>query len=153
MSIQVKPCPACESTSYRVHSRWRLQCVACSRLYEKHDIWIVTKEKSDKRKRADKHEKKVAKKIGGKQTIASGSTPIEKGDVKSKHLHVECKTTEKKSFSLKCSDLKKIASQSPSGKIPTFVVQFEHEHNNDNYYIVDEGWFLQLLQLWEVTKV
>jgi hypothetical protein len=99
------------------------------------------------RKVADTQERRVAKKIGGQQTLASGQTPIDKADVKSRVIRAECKTTEAKSYSLKREDLEKIAAQAEGDKIPVFVVEFMPGHSN--YYIVPEAWFLELLDFYD----
>jgi hypothetical protein len=45
-----------------------------------------------------KQEKRVAKEVGGRATIASGALPSQKGDVRSSRFLIECKTTEKDFF-------------------------------------------------------
>jgi hypothetical protein len=99
--------------------------------------------------RSDRHEKNAANKVNGRTTLASGALPFDKGDVKNSLLRMECKTTEKKSIVLKRALLLKIQRETEMGKIPVFNVQFEHPTGDLNYYVLDEGWFLQLLDLWE----
>ena len=84
--------------------------------------------------------------------MASGSLYFDKADVKSDALRMECKTTEKQSYSIRKELLLKIASETEHGKIPVFNIQFESKTGNLNYYILDEGWFLELLQLWKDNK-
>lgn len=99
------------------------------------------------RKQADKQEKRVAKQVGGRTTIASGQTPIDKGDVRSDTVRVECKYTDKKSYTLKVDDLVKVAAQSTGDQIPLFYIEFRE--NGEAYYVVPEAWFLQLLERFE----
>ena len=54
----------------------------------------------DTKKKSQSQEKRVAKEIGGKTTIASGAFWSSKADVRSKLFLVECKTTEKDFYSL-----------------------------------------------------
>lgn len=44
------------------------------------------------RKLSDKQEKRLAKNIGGRQVVGSGSTPFLKGDVTTSDLFIEAKT-------------------------------------------------------------
>ena len=55
------------------------------------------------RKLSDKQEKRLARNIGGRQVIGSGSTPFLKGDVITSDLFIEAKTkaVESKSISVK----------------------------------------------------
>ena len=52
---------------------------------------------------SNKQEQSVAKAVGGKQVANSGATPFKKGDVSTRLILIECKTstTEKQSFSIK----------------------------------------------------
>lgn len=82
--------------------------------------------------------------MGGRTTVASGQTPIDKGDVRSDTVRVECKYTDKKSYTLKASDLVKVASQATGDQIPLFYIEFRE--SGEAYYVVPEDWFLQLLE-------
>ena len=93
---------------------------------------------------AEKQERRVARDLGARQTIASGQTPVDKADVKSDLLRVECKYTDNKSYSLKVEDLVKVASQATGDQIPLFYVEFRA--NGEAYYVVPEHWFLLLLE-------
>lgn len=99
------------------------------------------------RKQSDKQEKRVAKNVGGRTTIASGQTPIDKGDVRSEDVRVECKYTDKKSYTLKADDLVKVASQATGEQIPLFYIEFRA--SGEAYYVVPEAWFLQLLETYQ----
>ena len=68
------------------------------------------------RKLSDKQEKRLAKNIGGRQVIGSGSTPFLKGDVITSDLFIEAKTkaVESKSISVKKAWLEKAQEQAYS---------------------------------------
>ena len=68
------------------------------------------------RKLSDKQEKRLARNIGGRQVIGSGSTPFLKGDVITSDLFIEAKTkaVESKSISVKKAWLEKAQEQAYS---------------------------------------
>lgn len=63
--------------------------------------------KSVGQKESQKHEKRIAKAIGGQTTAASGAFWSRKGDVRSQDLLVEHKWTGKKSKTIQSAELKK----------------------------------------------
>lgn len=65
----------------------------------------------DTKKKSQKQEKRVAKEIGGKTTIASGAFWSSKADVRNKLFLVECKTTEKEYYNLTYNTWNKIYSE------------------------------------------
>jgi hypothetical protein len=89
----------------------------------------------------------VAKQVGGRQTIASGQTPIDKADVRSESVRVECKYTDRMSFGLKVEDLQKVANQTTGEQIPLFYIEFREA--GAGYFVVPEAWFLQLLETFQ----
>tara|TARA_Y100000034_G_scaffold87794_1_gene105298 strand:+ start:203 stop:577 length:375 start_codon:yes stop_codon:yes gene_type:complete len=107
--------------------------------------YVPKKRRNNPRRAADKQEKRVAKKLDARQTIASGQTPIDKADVKSDRLRAECKYTGKQSYSLKRADLAQLSSQTGVDKVPVFVIEFQTPPS-ETFYVVPEDWFLQL---WE----
>ena len=64
--------------------------------------------KSEGQKNSQKHEKRLAKAVGGQTTAASGAFWSRKGDVRSKTLLIEHKWTGKLSKTIQSKDLKKI---------------------------------------------
>lgn len=146
MPVQVKPCEKCGRSLVK---RWsRYICTSCKVEYKKTDVEIKSKFRNLNKEKSDKHEKRAAKKIRGRQTPASGAMAFNKADVYSEHLRMECKTTEKKSYSLKKELLLKVAGETEHGKIPVFNIRFEDPSGDLNYYVVDEGFFLELIGLW-----
>ena len=146
MPIQVKPCTECGCSLVK---RWsRYICPRCKATYKRTDVEVASAYRNLNKEKSDRHEKKAAKKIRGRQTPASGAMAFNKADVYSDLVRMECKTTEKRSYSLKKELLLKVAGETEHGKMPVFNVRFEEESGNLNYYIIDEGFFLELLELW-----
>lgn len=127
----------------------RYVCTACGTTFRRSEVESRSAYRNTNKQRADLHENRVAKRLDGKVTIASGAMKFDKGDVRSDLIRAECKTTIKKSYSLKHELLVKIASETEQGKMPVFVVRFEHKRSSSDYYIVDEGWFLEMLEAWK----
>jgi hypothetical protein len=76
-------------------------------------------------KRSRAQEKHVASKSGGKTRPGSGSRWFAPGDIKSKLYLISCKTTTKKSFSLKQKDLEEIKVDAfMEDKTPLMQVDF-----------------------------
>lgn len=97
-----------------------------------------------------KQEKHVAKKLGGKRTPNSGATPFQKGDIELDDWLIECKTCtkEKQSFSIKREWLEKNEEEAfAMGKSHSALCfNFGEPHNTQNYYIVTEQEFKELLK-------
>ena len=146
MPITVKPCEGCGGILRKRYSRYH--CRSCNTEYKRTEVETRVKSRNINKERSDKHEKKAAKKLSGRITPASGAMKFNKADVYSDIVRVECKTTEKLSYSLKKELLLKVARETETEKIPVFNIQFEGTAGNLNYYVLDEGWFLELLELW-----
>lgn len=103
------------------------------------------------RKFSDMQEKHIANITGGKITSNSGGTKFGGGDVLTDSFLIEAKTsmTEKQSFSIKREWLKKSEEQAfEQGKYYS-VLAFQFEPCGENYYVVSEDLFLELLQKME----
>lgn len=97
--------------------------------------------KSEGQKQSLKHEKRLAKAIGGSRNAASGALWHRKGDVRSEDLLIEHKWTGKKSFSLKSDILKKITREAIlDGRMPVLGVHLDGE----NYVILLEDDYLEM---------
>lgn len=82
-----------------------------------------------KRKRADKSEKKIIKKYGGKQQINSGAVWYSKGDVKTDKFLIEDKTFMKprNTFILNIEDFKKHCNNASfERRIPLYRIAFNN---------------------------
>lgn len=143
-------CPTCHSFNLKTWALGRVLCGNCRNTFPRFEVVSREYEPANPRKsrstrkQADRQEKRVAKSLGARQTIASGQTPIDKGDVRSESVRVECKYTDSKSYSLKAADLEKIANAATGEQIPLFYVEFRK--HGQAYYVVPEGWFTQLLE-------
>ena len=97
--------------------------------------------KSEGQKQSQKHEKRLAKAVGGQRNVASGAFWFRKGDVRSKDLLIEHKWTGKKSFTLKSDVLEKITTEALlDSRTPVLGISL----NGSNYVILDENDFLTI---------
>lgn len=97
--------------------------------------------KSEGQKQSQKHEKRLAKKVGGSTTAASGAFWSRKGDVRSPDLLIEHKWTGKKSFSLKAEVLEKIVTEAIiDSRMPVLGISL----NSKNYVLLTEDDFLEM---------
>lgn len=97
--------------------------------------------KSEGQKQSQKHEKRLAKVVGGSVNAASGAFWSRKGDVRSDDLLIEHKWTGKKSFSLKAEVLEKIVLEAiVDSRMPVLGISL----NNKNYVLLTEDDFLEM---------
>ena len=97
--------------------------------------------RSKGQKESQKHEKRIAKKIGGKRNAASGALWSRKGDVRSEDLLIEHKWTGKKQFTVKSDVLKKnIREAILEGRMPVLGIHLDGE----NYVILTEDDFIEM---------
>lgn len=82
-----------------------------------------------KRGRSQLQEESVARRIGGRLTISSGSTPVDKGDVKERtsKLRLEAKHTVNASMKLDKAWLAKIKTQCTVSEIPALNIRIQDE--------------------------
>jgi hypothetical protein len=93
------------------------------------------------RKQSQRHEKRLAKKVSGKVTAASGAFWSRKGDVRSDDLLIEHKWTGKKQTTIKSDVLKKITMEAViDGRTPVLGIHLDGE----NYVILLEDDFLEM---------
>jgi hypothetical protein len=97
--------------------------------------------KSEGQRQSRKHEDRLAKKLGGKRTAASGAFWNRKGDVRTTDWLVEHKWTGKASFSIKASILEKIVNEAVlDSRMPVLGVSL----NGENYCIVLEDDLIEM---------
>jgi hypothetical protein len=97
--------------------------------------------KTEGQKQSRKHEDRLAKKVGGSRTAASGAFWSRKGDVRSSDLLIEHKWTGKKQVTVKSEVLKKITKEAIlDGRIPILGIHLDGE----NYVILGEEDFFEL---------
>lgn len=97
--------------------------------------------KSEGQKQSRKHEDRLAKKLGGKRTAASGAFWNRKGDVRTTDWLVEHKWTGKASFSVKASVLEKIVNEAIlDSRMPVLGISL----NDQNYCLVLEDDLIEM---------
>jgi len=97
--------------------------------------------KSEGQKQSQKHEKRLAKVVGGQTTAASGAFWSRKGDVRSDKMLIEHKWTGKLTKTISSKELKKITNEAiMDGRFPVFGIHLDGE----DYVIVLETDFLEL---------
>ena len=97
--------------------------------------------KSEGQKQSQKHEKRLAKAVGGQTTAASGAFWSRKGDVRSEGLLIEHKWTGKLTKTISSKELKKITDEAiVDGRLPVFGIHLDGE----DYVILLETDFLEL---------
>lgn len=97
--------------------------------------------KSEGQKQSRKHENRIAKRVGGKRTAASGAYWSRKGDVRSDDLLIEHKYTGKKQTTIKSDVLKKIMREAIlDGRTPVLGIHLDGE----DYVILTEHDFIEL---------
>lgn len=91
------------------------------------------------RKKSSQQEKRIAKAMGGRQVVGSGSTPFLKGDVIAGKLFIEAKTKMEpsKSFTVKKEWLEKAKGQSLSMRKEDYAVAISFGENKE-YYIIED---------------
>jgi hypothetical protein len=97
--------------------------------------------KSEGQKNSQKHEKRLAKAVGGQTTAASGAFWSRKGDVRNETLLIEHKWTGKLSKTIQSKELKKITNEAiMDGRLPVFGIHLDGE----DYVILMETDFLEM---------
>ena len=97
--------------------------------------------KSEGQKQSQKHEKRLAKRIGGNRNAASGAYWQRKGDVRSDDLLIEHKYTGKKQTTIKSDVLKKIMREAIlDGRTPVLGIHLDGE----DYVILTEHDFIEM---------
>jgi hypothetical protein len=104
--------------------------------------WLQTQEKNNKNKaklRSREQEKQVAKDLSGRITPGSGCGNL-KGDVRVRGSYrIECKNTQKNSYSLKRSEIEKIEDQAVTySETGIMIIRFNknEEHNTDKQVVI-----------------
>jgi hypothetical protein len=97
--------------------------------------------KSNGLKQSQKHEKRLAKAVGGTRNAASGALWARKGDVRSDDLLIEHKYTGKKTYTIKAIDLEKnVTNAILESRMPVFGISL----NDKNYVILLEDDLLEM---------
>jgi hypothetical protein len=97
--------------------------------------------KSVGQKQSQKHEKRLAKAVGGQTTAASGAFWSRKGDVRADGMLIEHKWTGKLTKTISSKELKKITTEAiMDGRLPVFGIHLDGE----DYVILLETDFLEI---------
>jgi len=97
--------------------------------------------KSEGQKQSLKHEKRLAKEIGGQRSVASGAFWFRKGDVRNSLSLWEHKWTSKGYYVFKSSELEKIGNEAvKDGRLPIFAVHM----SKTNFVVLNENDYYEL---------
>ena len=109
--------------------------------------------KSSTRKKSSQQEKRIAKAMGGKQVIGSGSTPFLKGDVIVDKLFIEAKTKMEpsKSITVKKEWLDKAKEQAIATRKEDYTVAISFGDNKE-YYIIEDTLMEELYKSREALR-
>lgn len=96
---------------------------------------------------SNRQEQKIAKAVGGKQVANSGATKFNKGDVTTDNWLIEAKTCtkEKQSFTIKEDWLIKNKEEAFDMGKEYNALAFNFGPDTQNYYILDECTFKELI--------
>ena len=109
---------------------------------------IKDEEKHPTRYFSSRQEKSVEKDLGGERTKNSGATTFDKGDVKTDKFLIECKTktTPSQSISIKKEWIEKNNKEALFMGKPYTAIAFNFGPDQDNYYIIDNFLFQDLIK-------
>ena len=109
--------------------------------------------KDSTRYHSNQQEKRIAKKMGGKQVIGSGATPFLKGDVIAGKLFIEAKTRVQPAtqITVKKEWLEKAKEQSYSTHKPDYALAISFGEAKD-YYVVEDNFFEDLYKAREALR-
>ena len=109
--------------------------------------------KGSTRAKSSQQEKRIAKAMGGKQVVGSGSTPFLKGDVIVDKLFIEAKTKMEpsKSISVKKEWLEKAKEQALATRKEDYAVAISFGENKE-YYIIEDTLMEELYKSREALR-
>lgn len=92
-------------------------------------------------------ERRLAERVGGRQTVGSGNQVGDKGDIRLQDVLIESKATEASSVSVKLEWLAKIAQEARAkGLTPALALQFV---SGDGRQRRDGGWVMIPERVWQ----
>lgn len=109
--------------------------------------------RSSTRAKSSQQEKRIAKAMGGRQVVGSGSTPFLKGDVIAGKLFIEAKTKMEpsKSISVKKEWLEKAKAQSLAMRKEDYAVAISFGEPKE-YYIIEDTLMEELYKSREALR-
>lgn len=109
--------------------------------------------KDSTRAKSSIQEKRIAKAMGGRQVVGSGSTPFLKGDVIAGDLFIEAKTkmNPSQSITVKKGWIDKAKEQSLSMRKSDYAIAVSFGDPKD-YYLIEDSFMEELLKAREAVK-
>lgn len=109
--------------------------------------------KGSTRAKSSKQEKRIAKAMGGRQVVGSGSTPFLKGDVVVDKLFIEAKTkmNPSQSITVKKSWIEKAKEQSLAMRKSEYAIAVSFGDPKD-YYLIEDSFMEELLKAQEALR-
>ena len=154
-------CPLCESAdAFPTNERGtQFRCLVCDEVFAPPKKKATRKKLAqiaDNQRRAKQQERRNAKRLGGRTTIASGATERDKADVTtSKHggvaggIRMECKSTRNSGYRLTLQTLQKLQSECKDDELPVLAIEFVQGNRKQSFYVLPEGHALDLLEMWD----
>ena len=105
------------------------------------------------RKKSSQQEKRIAKAMGGRQVVGSGSTPFLKGDVIAGNLFIEAKTKMEpsKSITVKKEWLEKAKEQAMATRKEDYTVAISFGDAKE-FYIIEDSLMQELYKSREALR-
>jgi hypothetical protein len=99
-----------------------------------------------KKKKSNKQEMTLAQRVGGKTQAGSGNQWHSRGDVQDKEYLIECKYTQKKSFSISVKLWQEITDKAftMGGKTPAVEILLGEGQENLKLIVLSEDDYLEL---------
>ncbi len=109
--------------------------------------------RTDTRAKSSQQEKRIAKAMGGRQVVGSGSTPFLKGDVIAGKLFIEAKTRMEpsKNISVKKEWMEKAKAQSVAMRKEDYAVAISFGDPKE-YYIIEDALMEELYKSREALR-
>lgn len=109
--------------------------------------------KTTTRAKSNEQEKRIAKAVGGRQVIGSGSTPFLKGDVIAGKMFIEAKTKMEpsKSIAVKKEWLEKAKTQAYATKKEDYALAISFGEPKE-YYVIEDSLFIDLFKSREALR-
>lgn len=122
-----------------------VRCQGCKQVWRRESLLQLEKPAPSMRRISDKQEKRNARDVGGRRTLASGALK-DKADVKLPgKIRMECKSTGSASYGLKKADLEQLQGQTVGDEVPVFMIEFRGTVPSE-YAVVPKDWLLHLLR-------
>lgn len=150
-------CPECgsgDTKEFATGGRW--MCSGCRRTFRPVTKVATREQKTsilERIARSRSQERRNAKALGGRQTVASGATARDKADVTTSvygqapdGIRLECKSTNKDSRALRLSELHKVSDEAEGDEIPILAVEFVSGPQPEEFYVIPKAWALLLLE-------